>query len=394
MIKAQEFIKHALKREYTFWTGVPCSILKPFINYVTESNSIDYIGAASEGEAVAIAAGAHLAGRKTVTICQNSGFGNMVNPLTSLNYPFRIPTLIIVTHRGEPGIKDEPQHELMGIIIKDLIDTLRIPWKLFPDQKENIAEVLDEAEDYMSSKGLPYALMMKKGTVAPYSLSEPVYERSRHPEASGSNMAETNEFTVEGKFVQPANERMLRYDAIRIIRNIIGPNSLLIGTTGKVGRELFALGHRANQLYIVGSMGCASGIGLGVSLCQDKRNVIILDGDGATLMKMGTIATIGHYRPKNLLHIILDNESHESTGGQATVSGTVDFANIARYSSYRMAFRCDTDSELERIVKMARDMDGPTLIHVKVAIGSDPGLLRPDITPVQAKQQFMEYTAR
>ena len=120
MITAQEFVGPALARGYSFWAGVPCSFLTPFINYVIGSPELEYIGAASEGEALGIAAGAHLAGRRTVVICQNSGLGNAVNPLTSLNYTFRIPTLFITTHRGEPGIGDEPQHELMGQITGDL----------------------------------------------------------------------------------------------------------------------------------------------------------------------------------------------------------------------------------------------------------------------------------
>ncbi|MDD2585663.1 MAG: thiamine pyrophosphate-binding protein, partial [Syntrophomonadaceae bacterium] len=142
MIKAQDFVNSALKRGYNFWTGVPCSFIKPLINYVLQDPNLDYIGATSEGEAVGIAAGAYLAGRKTVVMCQNSGLGNTVNPLTSLNFPFRIPTMLIVTHRGALGLNDEPQHELMGQITGELLDVLRIPWEPFPQTISQIEAAL------------------------------------------------------------------------------------------------------------------------------------------------------------------------------------------------------------------------------------------------------------
>ena len=166
MIEANDFISACTSRGYTFFTGVPCSFLKPLINYVIQSPDLDYIAASSEGEAVGIAAGAHLAGRGAVVVCQNSGLGNTVNPLTSLDFAFRIPILLIVTLRGQPGLKDEPQHELMGQITGELLDTLRIKWTFFPNDPEMIENVLDQAQREMATTGLPYALIMKKGSVA------------------------------------------------------------------------------------------------------------------------------------------------------------------------------------------------------------------------------------
>src|SRR5258705_6313515 len=155
MIPASVFIEHLRSLGYSQYAGVPCSYLKPFINYVIDDPSLDYIGAASEGEAVGIAMGAYLAGRKTVAMCQNSGLGNMVNPLTSLNYPFRIPTLLITTWRGEPGVKDEPQHEQMGRITHQLLDTLEIPWLPFPQDESEIAGVMAQAEASMHERERP-----------------------------------------------------------------------------------------------------------------------------------------------------------------------------------------------------------------------------------------------
>lgn len=382
MIQAEDFIKSALAKNYSFWTGVPCSILKSLISYVNQSPDVNYLGASSEGEAVGIAIGAYLTGKKTVVFCQNSGLGNTVNPITSLNHPFSIPTLFLVSYRGEPDFKDEPQHLFMGTITEDILTTMHIPWAIFPDRIENINEAFDKADEYITKKGLPYALIIKKGTVVPYTLRENMaYERCL-------------ENTLQGEFNVVKEKRMPRFDAIKIIRNSLVNGELIIGTTGKIGRELFALGHSANQFYVVGGMGCAAAIGLGLSLCQKKHRVVVLDGDGAVLMKMGVLATIGHSRPKNLIHIILDNEVHESTGGQPTVSGCIDFAKIASACSYKAIFRCDTAVALKEIVKTALNSEGPVMIHVKIAKGSAPNLGRPTLTPIQVKKQFMRYIAQ
>ena len=380
VIQAEQFVQPALERGYSFWSGVPCSFLTPFINYVIQSPDLDYVGAASEGEALGIAAGAYLSGRKTVVICQNSGLGNAVNPLTSLNYTFRIPTLFITTHRGAPGVADEPQHELMGQITGDLLTTMRIPWEPFPTEPDAVASALDRAEAAMATSGRPFAFVMEKGSVDAYPLRD---QPSRSmPEA----------VTPSGTFARDADERMPRLDAIRIVRDIVGADAALLGTTGKIGRELYTLGHRPNQLYIVGSMGCASGVALGVHLgSKGRRKIVVLDGDGAALMKMGTLATIGAYGPRNLVHVIIDNEAHESTGGQATVSGGIDFATIAAGCGYRSIWRVDTPDALEAAVAAAVAGDGPAMIHVKVALGAVADLGRPALAPAEVKDQFMAW---
>src|SRR5436190_19086408 len=167
MIEASSFIELLRDFGYTQYAGVPCSFLTPFINYVIDDPMLDYVGATSEGEAVGFNLGAYLAGRKTVTMCQNSGLGNMVNPLTSLNYPFRVPGLLIVTWRGQPGLKDEPQHEQMGRITHQLLDTLEIPWLPFPRNEDEIEVVMAKADASMAERQRPFALVMQKGSVAP-----------------------------------------------------------------------------------------------------------------------------------------------------------------------------------------------------------------------------------
>lgn len=380
MIQAADFLEPSLKRGYSFWTGVPCSFLTPFINYVISSSDLDYVGAASEGEALGIAAGAHLAGRKTVVICQNSGLGNAVNPLTSLNYIFKIPTLFITTHRGAPGLKDEPQHDLMGKITGDLLTTMQIPWEVFPEEAAEIAGALDRAEKSMAETGRPFAFLMKKGTVDKFALKE-------KPIAPMPSIA-----TPQGSFTRARGDRMARLDAIRVVRETAGRDAALIGTTGKIGRELYTLGHEPNQLYVVGSMGCASGIGLGLHLgARGKKRVVVLDGDGAALMKMGTLATIGHAQPAKLTHVIVDNEAHESTGGQATVSSGIDFATIAAGCGYRNIWRVDSPEALKAAVADSATKTGPNLIHVKVSISSAADLGRPGLAPPEVKEQFMSW---
>jgi phosphonopyruvate decarboxylase len=171
MISAFSFVDHLRGLGYSQYAGVPCSFLTSLINYVIDDPTVDYISATSEGEAVGITFGAFLAGRKTVTMCQNSGLGNMVNPLTSLNYPFRVPTLLIVTWRGQPEVKDEPQHEQMGRIMHHLLETLEIPWLPFPASEADIAKTMAQAEESMEQRKRPFALVMQKGSVAPHALS-------------------------------------------------------------------------------------------------------------------------------------------------------------------------------------------------------------------------------
>jgi phosphonopyruvate decarboxylase len=382
MIQAQDFISACSSREYSFYTGVPCSFLKPLINYVIQSPDVDYITSTSEGEAVGIASGAYLAGHKAVVMCQNSGLGNTINPLTSLCFPFRIPILLIVTLRGEPGLNDEPQHELMGQITGELLETLHIQWDFFPDAPEKICTVLDRAEREMIKTGLPFALIMKKGDVAKNELFYDCIKRNQF------------ETMTEGKFQSKLENRMTRFESIKIIREEFGNNDAIIATTGKIGRELFTLGDTKNQFYIVGSMGCAAGIGFGIQHVRPKRRVIVLDGDGAALMKMGTIATIGHYQPEQFLHIILDNEAYESTGGQHSVSPSADFCNIAAACGYSRCYRIDTKNDLLNTIRSVKKLFGPSLIHLKVSSDPVSDLGRPTLKPYQVKERFMDFLER
>ena len=377
MIKADEFLMPARDAGYDFFTGVPCSFLTEIINRVISDASLDYIGAASEGEAVAIASGAWLAGRKTVVMCQNSGLGNTVNPLTSLNYPFRIPTMMIVTWRGQPGITDEPQHELMGPITPEILDTMRIPHAVFPQSEDEIPGALVAAQKIMDDTDLPFAFVMPKGSVAPEELDEA--QRALPPRGALTDYCE-------------GVARPTRIQALESHLALVPDSAGVIASTGKSGRELFTLDDRDQHLYQVGSMGCASGMALGVAL-NSSRKVIALDGDGAVLMKMGALATVGAYRPKNLIHILLDNGVHDSTGGQSTVSASVEFAEIAISSGYGSAAKCDTIAGFETAYAAALTGDGPHLIHMRIQPGSLDVLGRPTVKPPEVARRFKTFLA-
>jgi phosphonopyruvate decarboxylase len=378
MISAFSFIDHLRGLGYSQYAGVPCSFLTPLMNCVIGHPALDYVGATSEGEAVGITFGAFLAGRKTVTMCQNSGLGNMVNPLTSLNYPFRVPTLLIVTWRGQPEVKDEPQHEQMGKITHRLLETLEIPWLPFPAREAEIAETIAQAEVRMEQQKRPFALVMQKGSVAPHALPGRLQPASIKTDLYQSLSAREK-------------ERLTRTAAIELILNTLAGDEAIIASTGKTGRELFTISDRANHLYVVGGMGTASAIGFGVAHALPRQPVVVIDGDGAALMKLGALATIGFYQPSNLLHVILDNEAHDSTGGQQTASGIARFAAIAAATNYRSAFAADRPLEIQEALRVLRYRGGPSLLHVKIQPGSPKKLGRPTVPPQQVKERFSQF---
>jgi phosphonopyruvate decarboxylase len=375
VIAADAFLDSARARGFTFYTGVPCSFLTPIINRVIGDPRIEYVGAASEGEAVAVAAGAWLAGRRTVVMCQNSGLGNTVNPLTSLNFPFRIPTLLIVTWRGQPGIHDEPQHELMGEITAVLLDTMRVPHRPFPKVKREIGAALAGAEATMMETSLPFAFIMEKDTVRDDGLDQP----APAPRPGGTR-----------RDLREGGPRPRRAAVLGRFLGLVAPEAAVIATTGKCGRELFTLADRPQHLYQVGSMGCASAMGLGVAL-NAGRPVAVLDGDGAALMKLGTLATIGARAPRNLIHVVLDNGVHDSTGGQATVSASVDFADVALACGYATGAACDSVAGFETAFRAAAAAPGPHLIHARISAGSLEKLGRPTVRPPEVARRFQAF---
>ena len=378
MIDAENFIEAA--REYGFrrYTGVPCSYLTPFINYVINDNGLNYISSANEGDALATAAGSAIGGTRSVVMMQNSGLGNAVSPLTSLTYIFHIPLLIIVSHRGAPGLKDEPQHRLMGEITGKLFDLMQVPWTVFPSRQSGIEPALNSAVDYIQKEQRPYGFIMEKDTIAPHALA-----RESIPEKN-SRAKRVMSHTDTGSAVS-------RSDALtRIIANTPLQDTVIIATTGYSGRELFAINDRSNQLYMVGSMGCASSLGLGLALSRPDLRVVVVDGDGAALMRMGNFATIGTYGGGNLIHILLDNEVHDSTGAQATVAGNVAFAEIAAACGYGLVCSGNDPAIIDQALSTVPD-EGPRFVHLKIKPGTIDKLPRPDITPEAVVKRLMNH---
>jgi phosphonopyruvate decarboxylase len=374
MIEATQFLAAAEAHGYDFMVGVPCSFMTPLINAAIASKSMQYVGATSEGEAMAIAAGAWLAGRKTIVMMQNSGLGNAVNPLTSLNAPFRIPALVVVSWRGRPGIADEPQHRLMGKIMHGLLDQMQIAHSEFPNSLERIPQAFAIAETCMAQDSLPYAFVMRQGDLSDEPMNDqPVKQRTAGRSAS----------------CERGGRRPPRVEALKAFLEF-EHDAVVIASTGKCGRELFTLKDRRQHLYQVGSMGCASAMGLGLALNTTKR-VVVLDGDGAALMKLGNMATIGAYAPANLIHLLLDNGVHDSTGAQPTVSSTVAFADVAIACGYSLAVTCDDIDGLRQAYAAALDASGPAIIHMRIAPGSISPLARPTLVPDVIARRMQSY---
>lgn len=379
MIEAKEFIEAARELGFVRYTGVPCSFLTPFINYVINDNALEYIASTNEGDALATTSGSVIGGQRSIVMMQNSGLGNAVSPITSLSYIFRIPFLIIVTHRGEPGVKDEPQHELMGQITEELFNTMQIPSETFPSETKEIIPALQRAEKFMSKENRPYAFIIKKGSIAPQKLDKKMIKDITKSETEICSLFD---------------EKLTHLDRNTVLRHIINhtsvDDSILIATTGFTGRELFSINDRVNHIYMVGSMGCASSFGLGLALARPDLKIIVIDGDGAGLMRMGNFATIGTYASNNFIHILLDNEVHDSTGGQSTVSKNINFAMIAKACGYSMTLSGNKMELIDELFSLNKN-EGPTFGHLKICSGTIENLPRPNVKPNKVLRRMMRH---
>jgi len=360
----------ALKQEgFGPFVGVPCSILTPFLRILDESG--EGVIASSEGEAVGIASGAYLAGRSPVVFMQNSGLCNTLNPLTSLNLIYEIPLLLIITLRGEPGTTDAPQHRIIGQKLEGFLKLLDIEYRYMRDDIESLKEDLGYLRSRIKEGSRPVALLLRRNTFE----KELLAQSSAELESNG----------------------LSRQRAITEIIKALDDNCVVVTTTGKITREYyFCEGKPEKNFYMVGSMGCASAIGMGLAMEAEKdKRIVVIDGDGAVLMKMGNLATIGNLRPKNLLHIVVDNQSHESTGGQKTSSSTAALDDIAKACGYPNTYRINEAGEIGPVMKEALGVDGPSLVLIKIAkTDHEDGLGRPKESPEQIKINFMRQIKR
>ncbi|MFC5602749.1 phosphonopyruvate decarboxylase [Sporosarcina koreensis] len=372
-MNTKEFGRELKKLGFDFYSGVPCSFLKNLINY--SINECNYIAAANEGDAVAIASGACLGGRKTIVLMQNSGLTNAVSPLTSLTYPFQLPVLGFVSLRGEPGLVDEPQHELMGQITTQMLDLMQIKWQYLSSDFDDAKVQLETANEWIEIER-PFFFVVKKDTFEKENLKleeQPI---------------RTNKKKTEKSF---SDELPSRMETLNVINRCKDGKTLQLATTGKTGRELYEVEDCPNNLYMVGSMGCVSSLGLGLALARKDLNVVVIDGDGSLLMRMGSLATNGAYQPENMLHILLDNQTHDSTGGQRTVSHNVHFVDIAAGCGYEKSFYIHSLGELEKEIQEWKKTKGLTFLHIKIAKGSKQNLGRPEVTPSEVKKRLQRF---
>ena len=356
-----------------FYTGVPDSQLKALCDYLMDTYGIDpkhHVIAANEGNCAALAAGYHLAtGKVPVVYMQNSGEGNIINPVASLlnDKVYAIPVVFIVGWRGEPGIHDEPQHIYQGEVTVKLLEDMGI--ENFIIGKETIDdEVATKMEEFRAilATGKDVAFVIRKGAL-------------------------TDAPKVEYK----NDNTMVREKIIQHIVKVSDEDPI-VSTTGKASRELFEIRVANGQSHkydflTVGSMGHSSSIALGVAIHKPDTKVWCIDGDGAVLMHMGSMAVLGNNRPKNLIHVVINNGAHETVGGMPTVAGSIDLAGVAKACGYPNVVCVDNFNDLDRELEVARGRNELSLIEVKCSIGAREDLGRPTTTALKNKQNFMEY---
>lgn len=370
MLDISSFGKSLNDRGFDFYSGVPCSFLKSLINYAI--NECDYIPATNEGDAVATCAGATLGGRKSIFLCQNSGLTNAMSPLSSLIYTFKIPLLGFVSLRGEPGINDEPQHELMGKITTHLLDNLQIQWQYLAYNIDEAKDQLERANRIIEEGGTFFFIVKKKtfsSLTVNKTVKEPLCQKTLLPKERSDDLP-------------------IRSDALKTLIAIRDPKTLLVATTGYTGRELFTIGDHPLNFYMVGSMGCANSLGLGLAYALPHYQIIVIDGDGALLMRLGALATLGNQMPENLFHLLLDNGQHESTGGQSTASPTIDFLQVANGLGYPHAVYLHSLDELSASIECWKESKRLTFAYLKISPGILKNLGRPTITPSEARNRL------
>lgn len=340
----------------------------------------DYMGAVIETDALALCAGAWLTGQKTAAFCQNSGLGNLISALSSLNAPFEIPTLLVIGWRGKPGQQDEPQHMLMGQTTRQMLAAMNVVSFELPTTSKDAMQTLDKAMAVIANTGKSAVLLVGPET---FEAARPTAETSGIPEAKPQRP--TVVCDLKSSAVPPA-----RYDVLEALANAVPKEAALIATTGKCGRELYTVADKDQHFYMVGSMGSASAIGLGAATNTD-RPIVVIDGDGAALMRLGTMATVGLKRPANFVHLILDNEAHDSTGGQPTGSHAVDFCTVATACGYATATSCNSIKSFVEILDKCLSTKGPHLLHCRIMPGSIADLARPAVGPADVAKRFKVF---
>lgn len=379
MIQPKFFYDTLANYGINFYAGVPDSLLKNLCAYITDhADTAHNVIAANEGGAMGLAAGHYLAtGNIPVVYMQNSGEGNIINPLASLTDKdvYNIPVLLVIGWRGKPGVHDEPQHVKQGKVTTGLLNIMGIDYTVLSKEEDKAAVQIKKAVDYMQATRECYALVIEKDTFEAYSLQN----------------VEKNDLTLS------------REEAIQIVAAALEEKDAIVSTTGMISRELFEYraavkqGHERDFLT-VGSMGHASQIALGIAMAKPERKVWCFDGDGATIMHMGSMAIVAQKAPKNYVHVVFNNGAHDSVGGQPTVGLNIDLPGIAKAVGYKAAIsvycKDELEKELSTINSQLSSLGGPILVEVKVKKGNRKELGRPTTTPIENKEALMAFLSK
>jgi len=376
MLDPKQFFDCLVESDINFFSGVPDSLLKNICSYITDNIAPEqHIIAANEGNALAIGIGYHLStGKIPLIYMQNSGLGNVINPLLSLADPevYSFPILMMIGWRGEPTIKDEPQHKKQGRVTVALLEAMEIPYKVIsPDQ--NIFEVSAIVKEILvgiQEEKRPFALLIKKGVFEDYHFR------------SGINY----------------DRPLSRERAIEFVVDSLGDSDIIVSTTGVASRELFEYREKMminhdRDFLTVGGMGHASQIALGIALQKKNRKVYCLDGDGALIMHMGALAINASMKCKNFKHIVFNNSVHDSVGGQATVGGQIDMKSIALSAGYIWGRTVSNKAEIISALTEMASANGPAFLEIQVKKGFRKNLGRPTNTTLENKKLFMRFVA-
>ncbi len=374
MIRPDFFIEKLRENGIDCFAGVPDSLLKNICAYITDHCDAEHnIIAANEGAAVGIAAGHYLAtGNPACVYMQNSGEGNIINPLASLTDEevYNIPVLLLIGWRGRPGVHDEPQHVKQGKVTTGLLNVMGVNYEVLSKEEDKAEKQIAKVIKALQNKEV-FALVIEKDTFEDYKLQN----------------VEVNDLT------------MSREEAIQTVAAALGEKDCIVSTTGMISRELFEYRAGMNQgherdFLTVGSMGHASQIALGIAMAKPDRKVWCFDGDGAAIMHMGSMAIVAQKSPKNYVHVVFNNGAHDSVGGQPTVGLSIDLPRIARAVGYKHTYSVTTEEDLTDVLSEVKSTDGPTLLEVKVKKGNRKDLGRPTTTPIQNKEALMEFLSK
>ena len=371
MIRPEFFIEKLRENGIDCFAGVPDSLLKKICAYITDHFDAQHnIIAANEGAAVGLAAGHYLAtGQPACVYMQNSGEGNIINPLASLTDQevYNIPVLLLIGWRGRPGVHDEPQHVKQGKVTTGLLNIMGVNYEVLSKEEDKAAKQIEKAAKALANKEV-FALVIEKDTFEDYKLQN----------------VEVNDLT------------MSREEAIQTVAAALGEKDCIISTTGMISRELFEYRAAMNQgherdFLTVGSMGHASQIALGIALAQPERRVWCFDGDGAAIMHMGSMAIVANKAPKNYVHVVFNNGAHDSVGGQPTVGLKIDLPAVAKAVGYPNTYSVSTKEDLTDVLNEVKKNNDLSLIEVKVKKGNRKDLGRPTTTPIQNKDALMDF---